>query len=69
MEWLVPEIISLIADLGIDAFRGLRGKYKRWKLKKELKNDLFYGILEKYGNEVYYNDLDTFLSRNRRLRL
>lgn len=65
MEWLVPEIFSLIAGLGIDAFRGLKGKYKRWKLEKELKHDLFYGILEKYGNEVYYNDLDAFLSRNK----
>ena len=32
MEWLVPEIFSLVASLGADSFRGLRGKYKRWKL-------------------------------------
>lgn len=65
MEWLVPEIFSLVASLGVDSFRGLRGKYKRWKLQRELRDDLFYGILEKYGNEVYYNDLDAFLSRNK----
>lgn len=64
MEWLVTEVFSLLLSFGIDKYRGIRGKIRAYKLKKDLKKELFYGILNRYGDEVYYNDLDNFLSRN-----
>ena len=65
MEWLVTEVFSLLLSFGIDKYRGIRGKIRAYKLKKDLKKELFYGILNRYGDEVYYNDLDNFLSRNK----
>ena len=65
MEWLTTEILSLLLSFGIDTFRGIRGKIKKSRLKKNLKTQLLNGILNRYGDEVYYNDLDNFLSRNK----
>lgn len=65
MEWLVTEVFSLLLSFGIDKYRGIRGKIRAYKLKKDLKKELFYSILNRYGDEVYYNDLDNFLSRNK----
>lgn len=65
MEWMASEIFSLFVNLGISTFSGIRGIYKKRRFKKDLHTRLFYGILDKYGNEVYYNNLDNFLSKNK----
>ena len=64
-EWLPAEIFSLFFAFGIDTFKGVCGKIRKWRLKKRLEKLIFEEILSRYGNEVYYNDLDHFLSVNR----
>lgn len=68
VEWLVSEIFSFVLDISKDAFVGWRGKLKLKRLKCRLRKDIFERILKKYGDEVYYNDLDSFLSQNNILR-
>ena len=64
MDLLITSIISIITETGKDIFKGIRGKIKLRLLKKRLREDLFDKILNKYGDTVYYNDLDQFLTRN-----
>lgn len=65
MEWLVSEMLSIIVDSGKTSFKGFRGKIRLHNIKKKLKKNLFSEILNKYGEEVFYNDLDIFLSTNK----
>lgn len=64
MDSLLSSIISIVTEIGIDLFSGIRGKIRLHRLKKRLKREIFEHILKKYGSEVYYNDLDQFLTRN-----
>lgn len=68
VDWLVPEIFSFILGISKDAFTGWRGRIKLKKLKYRLKKEIFEKILKKYGNEIFYNDLDSFLSQNNIIR-
>ena len=61
-EAVVSIIIGFITDYCKDAFSGLWGKVKLWRIKKRLSKEISQKILEKYGNKVYYNDLDHFLT-------
>ena len=65
MEWLALEILSILVAKGSDYFSGICGFFRRQKLKKQLLKNLENRILRKYGNEVFYNDLDAFLMRNK----
>ena len=60
-ETVLTIIIGFISDYCKDAFSGFWGKLKLWRLKKRLSMEISQKILEKYGNEVYYNELDHFL--------
>lgn len=64
MDSLLSSIISIITEIGINLYSGIRGKIKLYRLKRRLKQEIIEQILKKYGNEVYYNDLDQFLTRN-----
>jgi len=64
MDWLVPEIFSFILGIGKDAFIGWRGRIKLKNIKKGLRKEFSEKILKRYGNEIFYNDLDSFLSQN-----
>lgn len=65
MKWLALEIINIIKGESWEAFKGIIGKFKQHRLKKELEKALFNGVLQKYGNEVYYDDLELFLSEKK----
>ena len=41
------------------------GKSSCFLLKKKLKKTIFRKILDKHGNEIYYNALDTFMSEKK----
>jgi len=62
---LAAEIISILTDLGMDAFSGFYGKFKLYRIKKKLHSNLHKEIFLRYGDEVYYHDLDCFLSKNK----
>ena len=61
-ETVLSIIIGFISDYCKDAFSGFWGKIKLWRLKKRLSKEIFQRILKEYGNKVYYNDLDHFLT-------
>lgn len=65
MEYLISAIIDLVINIGTDFFKGIKGKIRLYKLKKRLKCEITAKILNRYGNEVYYNDLDQFLTKNK----
>ena len=61
---VVSKIMDLLIDLCKDAFPGLKGKFQLFNIKRRLKKQIFNEILSKYGNTVFYNDLDHFLTDN-----
>ncbi len=65
MNWLVSGIEFISVDIGKDSFKGCWGKFKLFRIKKKLKKNLFNEVLDKYGNRVFYNELDIFLSTNK----
>lgn len=65
MESLVSPVISLIAESGIGLFLGWCGKIRLYWLKRQLYRNVSKEILNKYGDEVYYSDLDAFLTNYR----
>jgi hypothetical protein len=65
VEWLVSEIGSILVDIGKDSFKGYWGKIKLFRIKKKLKKKLFHEVLHKYGDRLFYNELDAFLSTNK----
>lgn len=65
MEWLALEILSILIAKGSDYLSGIFGFFRSQKLEKQLLKNLENGILRKYGNEVFYNDLDAFLMHNK----
>lgn len=65
MKWLALEISSLLLAYSADYFRGIVGKVRKRLLVRDLQTSLFYGIQQRYENELFYNDLDNFLSKNK----
>ena len=63
-NYMVSKIIDLLIELCKDAFSGLKGKLQLLNIKRILKKEIFNEILSKYGNKVFYNDLDHFLTDN-----
>ncbi len=63
-EIVVPKIVDLIIELNKKAFSGIKGKFKLYFIKKNLKEKIFNEILKKYGDRIFYNDLDHFLTDN-----
>ena len=61
MKWLALEISSLLLAYSADYFRGIVGKVRKRLLVRDLQTSLFYGIQQRYENELFYNDLDNFL--------
>ena len=61
---IVSRIIDLLIDLCTDAFSGIQGKFQLFNIKRRLKKQIFNEILSKYGDRVFYNDLDHFLTDN-----
>jgi len=61
---IVSRIIDLLQELCKGAFSGLKGKLQLFNIKRRLKNQIFNEILSKYGDSVFYNELDHFLTEN-----
>ena len=64
MDLLISAIIDLLISTGTDAFKGITGKIRLHKLKARLENEITDKIKKCYENEIYYNDLDQFLTKN-----
>lgn len=65
MEFAVSSILNIIMEAEKNTFFGIWGKIRLLKLKRKLYRNIFKEILKKYGNEIYYNDLDNFLTENK----
>ena len=65
MDLLISAIIDLLISTGTDAFKGITGKIRLHKLKARLENEITDKIKKCYENEIYYNDLDQFLTKNK----
>lgn len=63
-EQLVSLIVNLISNAGYDSLLGIKGKIRLFRLKRRLHREWFERILKTYGNRVFYNDLDQFLTKN-----
>ncbi len=61
---IASAITDLIIDLNKEAFSSLKGKLQIFLIKQKLKKQIFNEILKKYGNTVFYIDLDHFLTEN-----
>lgn len=53
-----------LVEAGKDSFSGLRGRLYLFNIKRNLKKRIFNEILSKYGENVFYNELDHFLTDN-----
>lgn len=65
MDLLISAIIDLLISTGTDAFKGITGKIRLHKLKSRLENEITDKIKKCYENEIYYNDLDQYLTKNK----
>ncbi|MDF2819891.1 MAG: mbar [Clostridiales bacterium] len=65
MKWLASEIGSILVEVGKGSFNGFWGKIKLFHIKKKLKKKLFCVVLNIYGDKLFYNELDYFLSTNK----
>lgn len=63
MKWLISEVLNIFVNNGKNVFSKFLLKLKYWKLKKILKDKLQKLILSKYGSELFFNDLDSFLCK------
>ena len=61
---IIEKIVDLLIDLCKDAFSGLKGKILLFNIRRRLRRQIFNEILSKYGDTVFYNDLDHFLTKN-----
>lgn len=61
---IVSKIIDLLIDLCKNAFSGFKGKCQLFIIRRRLEKQIFNEILSKYGDRVFYNDLDHFLTEN-----
>lgn len=61
---IISMILDLLKDLCKDEFSGLKGRFRLFTIKKRLEKQIFNEILLKYGDTVFYNDLDHFLTEN-----
>ena len=68
MEWIVTIIVDLLLGIGKDLYKGLAGKIRLFRLKRRLRKNLINEVFNKYGKCVFYNDLDSYLSRNNVIR-
>lgn len=64
MDILISSLIDILTEIGKSSFLGILGKIKVLCLKCQLKRSILREILSRYGNEIYYNDLDHFLTDN-----
>ena len=64
MDILISSLIDILTEIGKSSFLGIRGKIKVLCLKYQLKRSILREILSRYENEIYYNDLDHFLTDN-----
>lgn len=61
---IIEKIVDLLIDFCKDAFSGLKGKILLFNIRRRLRRQIFNEILSKYGDTVFYNDLDHFLTKN-----
>lgn len=61
MDVLVSAVINILSEIESDIFSGIKGHIKLSAIKRRLSRDISSEIISRYGNEVYYNDLDRFL--------
>lgn len=65
MEWIASEIFSIFFSSSVGGLKGLSGKLKLHCVKKKLVKNLSCRIQKQYGDRVFYNELDRFLSANK----
>ena len=63
-NFIISQIIDFLVEAGKDSFSGLRGRLYLFNIKRNLKKRIFNEILSKYGENVFYNELDHFLTDN-----
>ena len=61
MNLVVSAVLNILSDEESDVFSGFKGQVKLFVIKRRLSRNISSEILKRYGNEVYYNDLDRFL--------
>ena len=65
MTWIADQICGLLFESTYSGLKGLLVGQKKYRVRKKLVKRLEGSILEKYGNEVFYNHLDGFLSESK----
>lgn len=61
MNLVVSAVLNILSEEESNIFGGIKGRVKLFVLKRRLSQNISSEILTRYGNEVYYNDLDRFL--------
>lgn len=64
MDWIISLISGLTQDTVKDSLTSLHSNSRTWCAMRELESRLNSGILKKYGDRIYYNNLDSFLTIN-----
>ena len=68
IQWISSEIINMITSMSKSTLKRLILGLRYTRLKKCIEMQLTDKILNKYGNEIFFNDLDAFLQNNKILR-
>ena len=61
MNLVVSAVLNILSEEESNIFSGIKGRVKLFVIKRRLSRNISSEILKRYGNEVYYNDLDRFL--------
>lgn len=63
MNLVISAVLNILSEEESDIFSGFKGHVKLSVIKRRLSRNISSEILKRYGNEVYYNDLDHFLTQ------
>ena len=61
MNLVVSAVLNILSEEESNMFGGIKGRVKLFMIKRRLSRNISSEIVKRYGNEVYYNDLDRFL--------
>ena len=64
MNLVISAVLNILSEEKSDIFSGIKGRVKLFKIKRRLSRNISSEILKRYGNKVYYNDLDRFLTQH-----
>lgn len=67
-SWIATEVIGFLLSICKNRIEQLYLKVRYGKLKRTIAKSITVSILEKYGNECFYDDLDRFLSKKKILQ-